>query len=87
MQRRRFSAIRKQEKNASSKEELAWYSKELEEIIYKSELINSLTEAKTIEDIKDVCIELGDNELQNIYYGMLYEEENEEENEGEEEEL
>ena len=79
--------IRKQEKNASSKEELAWYSKELEEIIYKSELINSLTEAKTIEDIKDVCIELGDNELQNIYYGMLYEEENEEENEGEEEEL
>lgn len=77
--------IREQEKNAGSKEELAWYREELEEIIYKRELINSLTEAKTIEDIKDVCIELGDNELQNIYYGLLYEEENFEEDEEEQE--
>lgn len=59
-----------------SKEKPEWDSKEIEQIVRKNNLINFLEQAKTIEDIKDVCIELGDNELQNIYYGMLYEEEN-----------
>lgn len=67
------------------KEKIAWHNKELDEIIHKNNLINFLEQAKTIEDIKDVCIELGDNELQNIYYGMLYEEENYECEEEEEE--
>lgn len=66
-----------------SKEKPEWYSKELENIIRKNNLINFLEQAKTIDDIKDVCVELGDNELQNIYYGMLYEEENYEEEEEE----
>lgn len=73
--------------NASkdSKEKPEWYSKEIEKIVRKNNLINFLEQAKTIEDIKDVCVELGDNELQNIYYGMLYEEENYECEEEEEE--
>ena len=62
--------------NKDSEEKPEWYSKEIEQIVRKNNLINFLEQAKTIEDIKDVCVELGDNELQNIYYGMLYEEEN-----------
>lgn len=78
-------AIYRIKNNAGAKEDIEWYNKELKEIIHKNNLINFLSEAKTIEDIKDVCVELGDNELQNIYYGLLYEEENCEENEEEQE--
>lgn len=69
-------AINRINENEDSKEKIAWNTKELDQIIHKSNLINFLEQAKTIEDIKEVCIELGDNELQSIYYGMLYEEEN-----------
>ena len=69
-------AVNRIKENEGPKEKIAWHTKELDQIIHRSNLINFLEEAKTIEDIKDVCIELGDNELQNIYYGMLYEEEN-----------
>lgn len=72
------------EENKVSKKEIVWYTKELEEIIHKNNLINLLEEAKKIEDIKSICMELEDNELQNIYYGMLYEEENCEDEEDEE---
>lgn len=69
-------AVNRIKESEGSKEKIEWHTKELDHIIHKNNLINFLEEAKTIEDIKDVCIELGDNELQNIYYGMLYEEEN-----------
>lgn len=75
--------INRLNENNDSKEKPEWYSKEIEQIVRKNNLINFLEQAKTLEDIKDVCVELGDNELQNIYYGMLYEEENYEEEEEE----
>ncbi len=77
------SAISSIKDNENRKEKTTWHTKELDEIIHKNNLINLLEQAKTIEDIKEVCVELGDNELQNIYYGMLYEEENYEEEEEE----
>ncbi len=69
-------AINRIKENKNTKEKIEWHNKELDQIIYKKNLVDFLEQAKTIEDIKDVCVELGDNELQNIYYGMLYEEEN-----------
>ena len=70
-----------------SENKLPWHNKELDQIIYKKNLIDFLEQAKTVDDIKEVCVELGDNELQNIYYEMLYEEENSENEEDNEEEL
>ena len=66
---------------------MPWHNKELDQIIYKKNLIDFLEQAKTVDDIKEVCVELGDNELQNIYYEMLYDEENSENEEDNEEEL
>ena len=66
---------------------MSWHNKELDQIIYKKNLIDFLEQAKTVDDIKEICVELGDNELQNIYYEMLYDEENSENEEDNEEEL
>lgn len=71
----------------NSENKMPWHNKELDQIIYKKNLIDFLEQAKTVDDIKEVCVELGDNELQNIYYEMLYEEENSENEEDNEEEL
>ena len=77
-------AINDIEENKDSKRKFSWNTQELKDIIHKNSLINSLQQAKTSKDIKDICIELDDNELLNIYYGMLYEKEDLEENNAEE---
>lgn len=56
-----------------------YYSEELEDIFRRYDLINQLNQAETLEDIKEITRELGDNELQKIYYELLDDEENEEE--------
>ena len=71
----------------NSENKMSWHNKELDQIIYKKNLIDFLEQAKTVDDIKEICVELGDNELQNIYYEMLYDEENSENEEDNEEEL
>ena len=63
-----------------------WYSKDLENLFEKYDNIKKLENLDTIEDLKDIVTETGDNELQQIYYGFLNEEENSEE-ECEEDEL
>lgn len=64
-----------------SEEKPKWFTKEVQEMSHKYKMLNYLQKAQTIEEIKEVCVELGDNELQNIYYGMKYEEEDYEEEE------
>lgn len=64
-----------------SEEKPKWFTKEVQEMSHEYKLLNYLQKAQTIEEIKEVCVELGDNELQNIYYGMKYEEEDYEEEE------
>lgn len=61
-----------------------WFTKEIKQMGYKYNLLNYLEEAQTIEKVETVCVELGDNELQNIYYGMCGKKENFEEDETEE---
>lgn len=60
-----------------------WYSEEFTDLWKKYEQIRELETACTIEDIKEVVQETGDNELQQIYYMFK----GEEEEDGEEEEL
>lgn len=56
-----------------------YYSEKLEDIFRRYDLINQLNQAETLEDIKEITRELGDNELQKIYYELLDDEENAEE--------
>lgn len=53
-----------------------WYTKEVEEILYKNDLISELEQTNDIEIIKDIARELEDKELQQIYYTLKNEEEN-----------
>ena len=62
-----------------------WYSKDLENLFEKYDNIKKLENLNTIEDLKDIVTETGDNELQQIYYGFLDEEENSEQDEEEDE--
>jgi len=57
------------------KEDLKWFTKEVEEMNHTYQLLSYLEKSQTIEEIKEICEELGDNELQKIYYGMKDEEE------------
>jgi len=66
------------------KEYPLWYSKELKELFYKYDLVNYLKTSQTLEEIKEICVELEDNELKEIYYSLLCEEGSLEENKEEE---
>lgn len=58
-----------------------WYKQELNEIFYKYNLANSLENCKTLDAIKEICVELEDKELKEIYYSLLNGEGNIQENE------
>lgn len=51
-----------------------YYSSELEDIFKRFDLIKELEQVENLEDLKDITRELGDNELQQIYYEFLDEE-------------
>ncbi len=61
------------------KEYPEWYSKEFTNLWKQYEQIKELETANTIEDIKEIVQETGDNELQKIYYMLKGEEEEESE--------
>ena len=53
----------------------------MNEIFYKYNLANSLENCKTLDAIKEICVELEDKELKEIYYSLLNGEGNIQENE------
>lgn len=69
------------------KELPGWLTKKVEEMCYKYNLLNYLSEVNDLEEIKNICIELKDKELQSIVYNMMNEEEYYTENEDSQEEM
>lgn len=68
-------------KEGTEREYPDWYKKELNEIFYKYNLANSLEKCQTLDEIKEICVELEDKELKEIYYSLLNGEGNIQENE------
>lgn len=63
----------------NNKDNPEWFNNEISDLSYKYKLLLLLEKAKTIEEVKEITVELEDNELQRIYYGLKDEEENLEE--------